>query len=176
MHKIKPTLLHLQKGAQRLLSHFFRLPFFFTLKQLETSVTNRVYQPQEGSLAIVFSATLHHSLGFLEQIIEREKSSLRVWNKFTVDEGEESRVNSQSFQILVKVQTVVYDTRWWGVFTERVVEMRRLCTWCLYVNMNHACYFGHCRSSWIPPTTTNKFWWRKEMYFLKRCVWDRPCH
>lgn len=80
MHKIKPTLLHLQKGAQRLLSHFFRLPFFFTLKQLETSVTNRVYQPQEGSLAIVFSATLHHSLGFLEQIIEREKSSLSQIN------------------------------------------------------------------------------------------------
>lgn len=99
MHKIKPTRLHLQKGAQRLLSLFFRLPFFFTLKQLETSVTNRVYQPQEGSLAIVFSAALHHSLGFLEQIIEREKSSLRVSNEFTVVEGEgdESCVNRQSF-------------------------------------------------------------------------------
>jgi hypothetical protein len=98
MHKIKPTFLHLQKGAQRLLSlFFFRLPFFFTLKQLETSVTNRVYQPQEGSLAIVFSAALHRSLGFLEQIIEREKSSLKVSNKFTVVEGEESCVNRQSF-------------------------------------------------------------------------------
>lgn len=32
MHKIKPTLLHLQKGAQRLLSHFFPTPLFLYIK------------------------------------------------------------------------------------------------------------------------------------------------
>jgi hypothetical protein len=91
MHKIKGRPLHLQEDSELFLSRFFppHLPLFFTLRQLETSVANPVCHPREGTLSIVFSTTPsppHHPPDFLKQIIM--KSSLRVRNEVTVDEGE----------------------------------------------------------------------------------------
>jgi hypothetical protein len=79
MHKIKAAVLCLQEDSERFLSRFFsNSPFFFTLKQLETSVANPVCHPKEGTLSIVFLATPQHSLDFLKQIIIKKNSSLRV--------------------------------------------------------------------------------------------------